>query len=129
MYDTARARPARERAAFLADACSGDEELLAEVQRLLDQPVDTPGFVDLVGGTPADLVRRMQPPPATPLTGRRLGTFEVQSLLGRGGMGEVYRAHDTRLRRDVAIKVLPGEFTSDSARLANFEREARVVAR
>ena len=62
------------------------------------------------------------------LTGRRLGVYQVQALLGVGGMGEVYRAHDTRLRRDVAIKILPRAFTADPDRLARFEREARVLA-
>ena len=65
---------------------------------------------------------------ATMLTGRRLGVYQVQALLGVGGMGEVYRAHDTRLRRDVAIKILPRAFTADRDRLARFEREARVLA-
>ena len=62
------------------------------------------------------------------LVGRRIGTFEVRSLLGRGGMGEVYRAHDSKLGRDVAIKVLPLAFTAEPSRVASLEREARVVA-
>src|SRR5688500_3308243 len=60
--------------------------------------------------------------------GSRLGPFEVTGLLGVGGMGEVYRAHDTRLGRDVAIKILPAAFIADPDRLARFEREARVLA-
>jgi serine/threonine protein kinase len=60
--------------------------------------------------------------------GYRLGNYEVIAHIGAGGMGEVYRAHDTRLGRDVAIKVLPRAFTDDHERLANFEREARIVA-
>jgi serine/threonine protein kinase len=62
------------------------------------------------------------------LTGRRLGVYDVQSRLGAGGMGEVYRARDTRLGRDVAIKILPSAFTSHPDRLARFEREARMLA-
>ena len=62
------------------------------------------------------------------LTGRQLGTFRITALIGRGGMGEVYRAHDTRLGRDVAIKVLPRAWIADPGRLAALEREARVVA-
>ena len=62
------------------------------------------------------------------LTGRQFGVYQVQELLGAGGMGEVYRAHDTRLGRDVAIKILPQVFTADPDRLARFEREARVLA-
>ena len=62
------------------------------------------------------------------LTGRRLGAYQVQARIGVGGMGEVYHAHDTRLGRDVAIKILPRQFTSDPDRLARFEREARVLA-
>jgi serine/threonine-protein kinase len=60
--------------------------------------------------------------------GTRLGAYEILSLIGQGGMGEVYRARDTRLGRDVAIKVLPQAFAADPERLARFEREARVLA-
>jgi Protein kinase domain len=60
--------------------------------------------------------------------GTRLGSYEIQSTLGAGGMGEVYRANDTALGRAVAIKVLPEEFVHDADRLARFEREARTLA-
>ena len=60
--------------------------------------------------------------------GARLGPYEVVSLLGSGGMGEVYRARDTRLKRDVAVKVLPEAFSRDADRLARFQREAEVLA-
>jgi serine/threonine protein kinase len=60
--------------------------------------------------------------------GTRLGSYEVSGLLGAGGMGEVYRARDLKLGRDVAIKVLPATFSADPDRLARFEREARVLA-
>jgi TolB-like protein/Flp pilus assembly protein TadD len=62
------------------------------------------------------------------LIGRQLGTYEVLSLLGAGGMGEVYRARDTKLNRDVALKILPNVFALDADRLARFRREAQAVA-
>src|SRR5712691_3089752 len=61
-------------------------------------------------------------------TGTRLGPYEIVALLGAGGMGQVYRARDTRLNRDVAIKVLPDLFASDPDRLARFTREAQTLA-
>jgi serine/threonine protein kinase len=61
-------------------------------------------------------------------TGTRLGLYEVTALIGTGGMGEVYRARDTKLSRDVALKVLPDLFASDPERLARFQREAQVLA-
>jgi serine/threonine protein kinase len=60
--------------------------------------------------------------------GRRFGSYEIVARLGAGGMGEVYRARDTRLGRDVAVKVLPTSVSADGERLARFEREARVLA-
>src|SRR5258706_8992283 len=68
----------------------------------------------------------MAPSPLPP--GPRLGNFEILGAIGAGGMGEVYRAKDLRLGREVALKVLPAEFAGDPARLARFEREARLVA-
>ena len=62
------------------------------------------------------------------MIGTRLGAYRVVALLGAGGMGEVYRARDDRLGRDVAIKVLPGPLADDPERLARFEREARALA-
>src|SRR6266581_2978527 len=64
-----------------------------------------------------------------PLTaGLHLGPYEILSALGAGGMGEVYRARDSRLNRDVALKILPESFTHDPERLARFRREAQILA-
>ena len=60
--------------------------------------------------------------------GQSLSSYEILSLLGKGGMGEVYRARDTKLDRDVAIKVLPEEFAKDEERLLRFQREAKLLA-
>ena len=60
--------------------------------------------------------------------GVRLGVYEITALIGAGGMGEVYRARDTRLHRDIALKILPELFALDPDRLARFEREAQVLA-
>jgi serine/threonine protein kinase len=61
-------------------------------------------------------------------SGSKLGPYEIQSPLGAGGMGEVYRAKDTRLGRDVALKILPESFARETDRLLRFEQEARAVA-
>ena len=61
-------------------------------------------------------------------SGTKLGAYEVQSPLGAGGMGEVYRATDTKLGRDVALKVLPSEMSHDAERLSRFRREAKTLA-
>src|SRR5687767_5607431 len=62
------------------------------------------------------------------IIGQRIGAYEVIGSIGAGGMGEVYRARDTRLGRDVAIKVLPAEFSGDVERLQRFEQESRASA-
>ena len=84
-------------------------------------------------GTPASVARLgaspiIQPLPVALAPGSRLGAYEVVSPLGAGGMGEVYRARDTKLNRDVALKILPESFASDPDRLARFKREAQVLA-
>ena len=126
LYHAARTRPAPERAAFLDDACAGDGALRGDVESLLAQPVSGNGLF----GVPAfaAAAQLVSQPDASPLTGRTIGAYQLQGLLGAGGMGEVYRARDTKLGRDVAIKVLPEVFTTDPQRLARFEREARLLA-
>jgi len=108
----------QQRSEFLAEACSDDPALRQEVESFLaldDEKILT-GVVESSAG-------RVPLPPGT-----RLGEYEVQSLLGVGGMGEVYRARDPRLRRDVAIKVLPSLVSDDPDRLQRFEQEARAAA-
>ena len=118
--------PLEERAAFLDQACAGDESLRREVNALLDAPATANQFLDRDAlEVAAGLVSVSKMPV---LTGRRLGVYQLQERIGSGGMGEVYRAHDTRLGRDVAIKILPHDFSADPNRQARFEREARVLA-
>jgi eukaryotic-like serine/threonine-protein kinase len=126
LYHAAHARPEDERAAFLADACVGDEGLRREVESLLAQPASADAFLS----EPALVMaaQLVNDPGKSMLTGHRIGLYQVQAFLGAGGMGEVYRARDLKLGRDVAIKILPRIFTSDPERLARFEREARILA-
>ena len=128
LYDAARARPLQERSMFLVKECKGDTDLQLEVESLLDQPLGTAEFVRFIGSPAETFGGSPHDAAVGSLVGRRIGTFEVRSLLGRGGMGEVYRAHDTRLGRDVAIKVLPPAFTAEPSRVASLQHEARVVA-
>jgi eukaryotic-like serine/threonine-protein kinase len=126
IFHAALERPAEARSAFLIDSCGGDEELRREVQSLLDETSHT-GFLEQPAlHVAAGMAQHSNA--AIHLTGQRIGVYQIQALLGKGGMGEVYRARDTRLDRDVAIKVLPRAFTADPDRLARFEREARVLA-
>jgi serine/threonine protein kinase/Tol biopolymer transport system component len=126
LFHDALARPLEERAAFLDHSCAGDESLRREVNALLDSPATANRFLDRdVLEVAADLVSVSQMPV---LSGRRLGVYQLQERIGSGGMGEVYRAHDTRLGRDVAIKILPHGFSADPNRQSRFEREARVLA-
>ncbi len=115
--------PSRD--AFVAAACAGDEALHREIDSLLRYQSKADGFL----AEPALAVAAERLASAgDALLGRQLGAFRVHSLLGEGGMGEVYRARDTTLGRDVALKVLPALFMADPDRLARFEREARTLA-
>ena len=125
VFAGARALPASDRQAYLSAACVGNEALRQEVESLLASDERAKSFLE----SPA-VVRGDGTPHPTQLMieGRQLGAYRVQALLGAGGMGEVYRARDTKLQRDVAVKFLPHAFTSDPERLARFEGEARMLA-
>ncbi len=123
LYHQAAERPHGEQAAFLESACAGDEDLRRDVESLL--AADGDGFLE----EPAlDLAARDLAKDGTSFVGRRLGGYEVLALLGAGGMGEVYRAQDTTLGREVALKLLPRELSSDPDRLSRLAREARLLA-
>ena len=134
LYHDALARDEGEaRAAFLREACGGDEALRREVESLLEYATGAHAFMQAPAiesidhrfsgaGAGAGAAR------AALHVGQRLGPYEIGALLGAGGMGEVYRARDSKLGRDVAIKILPDIFITDADRRARFEREARLLA-
>jgi Tol biopolymer transport system component len=114
------------RAEYLREACAGDESLRREVESLLAQEGGVKGFLEAPALEAA--ARMFNEAQGESLIGRQVGSYQVLSLLGVGGMGEVYLALDSKLRRDVAIKVLPTTFVHNSERLARFQREARMLA-
>ena len=131
LYHAALARPLDQRARFLADGCGGDEALRQEVESLFKYES---GAKDFLAAPPAEGVlagelRRLEQA-AVPgrLVGRAFGAYEVQALIAAGGMGEVYRALDTRLHRIVALKTLRADLSNDPDRRARLVREARIVS-
>ncbi|HEY4723508.1 MAG TPA: protein kinase, partial [Anaerolineae bacterium] len=115
----------RDRPSFLQRACAGDEALRQEVESLLNQEQRIGGFLEQTALHDAalDMIRRDES-----LVGRRLGHYEILAFIGRGGMGEVYKAKDTRLERTVAIKTLPQDFLSSPQAKQRFHREAQTIA-
>jgi non-specific serine/threonine protein kinase len=107
-----------QRASFLASLCAEDPTLKKDVEELIRAYERSGSFLN--SPAPVSL--------SSSLVGRTLGSFEVKALIGSGGMGEVYRAWDSKLKRDVAIKVVPDEFFRDDERVARFQREAEILA-
>jgi serine/threonine protein kinase/tetratricopeptide (TPR) repeat protein len=116
--------PPEERARFLHAACPDDAEVRCQVESLLAHDGGgEPQFAEAIEHTARSLVQAV-----ALQTGTRVGDYEVVKLVGCGAMGEVYRARDWRLARDVAIKVLPAFVVKDAERLSRFEQEARAAA-
>ncbi len=114
------------RAAFLEEACAGDEELRREVESLLRFDSRGDRFIEEPALELAAKMMAHEKPQS--LVGKQLGSYQILSLLGAGGMGVVYRARDTRLNRSVAIKVLPSDKVSDPERKRRFIQEARAAS-
>ena len=126
IYDAALEFDASRRASFLDQACEGDEELRQEVVSLLASNEQAGSFL----AEPATevMARGVAAEGDSSQVGRQIGPYQVLSLLGAGGMGEVYLAEDTRLGRKIALKLLPAELTTDADRLRRFEQEARAAS-
>jgi Tol biopolymer transport system component len=124
--DAALDRDARERPAFVAAACGAEDDLRREVEALLAHAPEAERFLEVPLGDVAAQVLAGEDDAS--LVGRQLGPHQIVSFLGRGGMGEVYRARDTRLGRDVAIKVVAGALLGEEGQRARLEREARALA-
>jgi serine/threonine-protein kinase len=124
LYHQVAALDGVDRPAFLARACGEDRTLRIEIESLLAEDAGGSFLEELALTVAARLVADEVPV----LTGRQFGPYRIGALLGAGGMGDVYRAHDTVLGRDVAIKILPEAFSTDPVRLARFEREAQFLA-
>lgn len=127
IFDVAMELPTERRASYLDEICAGDKELRAEVESLLIAHEKSGTFIET---TPAKGVAAAFSQQFSPeaLIGRTLGHYRIEALLGAGGMGEVYRARDLKLDRNVAVKVLPQHLSSNPEALARFEREAKAIA-
>ena len=118
LFHTARKLPPLERRNFLSDKCGQNESLKQEIESLLaGNTQSSDSSLDSAAAPPS----RISP-------GTRIGHYEVISLLGMGGMGQVYRAHDSILHRDIALKILPPIFAIDAGRQSRLMREAQVLA-
>ena len=125
LYHLALELEPQHRAAFLERACSGDQQLRREVESLLASDEAGASFL----AAPAmEVAARMLAQEQPAQIGRKFGHYQILSLLGSGGMGEVYLAQDTNLGRKVALKILPAEVASNQDRMRRFTQEAKAAA-
>ncbi|MBK8466413.1 MAG: serine/threonine-protein kinase [Chloracidobacterium sp.] len=127
IYNAVLESPVDERTAVLDKMCGSDADLLREVESLLTFENTSDNFLE---SAPEALAAEMfaHRENVTNLAGKEISHYKIIRLLGTGGMGEVYLAEDTKLRRKVALKLLPQEFSTDSERKKRFEKEARAVS-
>ncbi len=126
IYHAALDKSPNERDVFLNESCGDDDELRGEVESLLAFECAAADFIET---PPEDLAAALFAKGARPeLVGKTLSHYRVLSLLGAGGMGEVYLAEDVRLDRKIALKILPPEFAADEARMSRFVREAKSAS-
>jgi eukaryotic-like serine/threonine-protein kinase len=126
LFQSAVERAPDERAAFLDEACQGDEPLRREVGSLLTSSERAENFIELPAFEVApELVTDAR---AGALVGKVIGHYRIESLIGVGGMGEVYLARDERLGRKAALKILPDSLTTDETQLSRFKNEARSAS-
>ena len=127
IYHAALGRKPEQRSKFVAETCAGDEGLLREVASLLAQPSDAAGPLDEPAWKVLTTFFESADEPPLP-SGTRLGYFTVASLLGAGGMGMVYEAEDSKLNRQVAIKLLPEGLSEQKQAIERLWREARAAS-
>jgi hypothetical protein len=126
LFQAALERSPEERAAFINAACGDDVYLRREVEALLAADVQAGSFIESPAyAVAAPLLVEDETPSRV---GQSIGHYRIISLVGKGGMGEVYRARDTRLDRTVALKILPAEVLADDERLRRFFREAKAAS-
>jgi eukaryotic-like serine/threonine-protein kinase len=126
LFHSALEREPAQRAAFLDQACADDPELRKEVESLIGSNENSDSFIDPPGfGAAVQLLAEERPGLSV---GQRIGNYNILSLLGSGGMGEVYLAQDSKLGRKVALKLLHASFTKDDQRVRRFEQEARAAS-
>ncbi len=116
------------RAAFLTEACAGNASLHQEVLALLAANDNAGSFIEKPPATAIGELMADSPEQTGKLEGQTLGHYQILSLIGKGGMGEVYLAQDTRLGRKLALKLLPKSFTQDPDRVRRFQQEARTAS-
>src|SRR6476661_3276784 len=126
LFQSAVERAPEERAAFLDESCHDDEGMRREVESLLTSHERSENFIELPAFEVApELVTNDK---AGALVGKLIGHYRIESLIGVGGMGEVYLARDERLGRKAALKLLPDKLTIDEAQLSRFKNEARSAS-
>lgn len=126
IFQAALQREPAERAAFLDEVCGGDTELRSKVEALLSADEEARSFIERPAFELA--AKMMAHEDSTIVVGQTIGPYQIVSRLASGGMGDVYLAHDSRLDRKVALKMLPESFTRDEQRLRRFEQEARAAS-
>src|SRR2546422_8435987 len=126
LYQAALALQPNKRETFLDDTCGDDTAMRREVESLLAHEDGAGSF--LAAGVMKDAAKMLVEDKSLSLVGKKLGHYQVLSLLGAGGMGDVYLAEDIRLKRKVALKLLPAELTANQDRLRRFEQEAQAAS-